>query len=289
MSTLMWDKVGERVFEAGVDRGVLYLNGKAYPWNGLVSVSESTIGGESTPYYIDGVKYLTTISDTEFEATINAFTYPKEFAECDGTLDVGNGFLVTNQERSPFGLSYRTKIGNDVDGLDHGYKIHLVYNAYAMPSEVEYSTFSDTIEPMAFSWSIVTTPETLTGYRPTAHFVIDSIKTDKLHLALIEELLYGGSDSQAVPATLPTPQEILFYLTTELAFPGVLDGGVPTDVLTFRVRDAGFYNDSPTVFEDGGGDMPVSSDEVTDPYTWQIDGELSSSLQRIFTLDGGTP
>lgn len=197
MTKLSWGNSGERFYEAGADRGVLYLkNAPAVPWNGLVSVSENPSGGEPKPYYIDGIKHLNVSSVEEFEATIEAFSSPSEFARCDGTAAIGNGLFITQQPRIPFDFSYRTRIGNDVDGLDHGYKIHLVYNAMAAPVSRDNTTLSDSSELRTLSWDITTTAPVFSGYRPSAHLVIDSRKTTEEQLSIIETMLYGGVDTE---------------------------------------------------------------------------------------------
>lgn len=207
MARLDWSAVGERFYETGVDRGVLYVgNIPGVAWTGLTSVSESPTGGDAKAYYIDGVKYLNLSSAEEFEATIEAFASPPEFGPCDGTVSVQNGLFVTQQPRKPFGLSYRTRIGNDIDGTDHGYKIHLIYNALAAPSSRPNNTMGDSTDPISFSWSITTLPPSFTGYKPTAHFLIDSRMTPKETLIEIEDILYG---SDASAPRLPFAQEVV--------------------------------------------------------------------------------
>lgn len=217
MAKLVWDKTGERFYETGVDQGVLYLLGAggAYDtgvaWNGLVSVSESPSGAESNPQYADNIKYLNLISAEEFSATIEAFTYPDEFGECDGSAEPTPGVSIGQQTRKMFGMCYRTKIGNDTDGQDHGYKLHLIYGAQAAPSEKSYQTVNDSPEPITFSWEITTTPVNVSGYKPTASLVIDSTKVDAGKLAELEKKLYG--DDSAGTATLPLPDEVIALLT----------------------------------------------------------------------------
>lgn len=207
MPRLTWSAVGERFYETGVDRGVLYVNGiYGVAWTGLTSVAESPSGGEARPYYIDGVKFLNISSAEEFEATINAFYRPLEFGPCDGTASIQNGLFVTQQPRKSFGLSYRTKLGNDVDGSDHAYKIHLVYNALAAPSERSNNTLGDSADPSVFSWAITTLPPSITGFKPTAHLVIDSRSTDPSVLSNVEDILYGN---EANTAHLPSPDELI--------------------------------------------------------------------------------
>jgi hypothetical protein len=207
MSRLDWSDVGSRFYEAGVDRGVLYVDGQpAVVWTGLISVEESSSGGETRGYYIDGEKYLNVASTEEFEATLTAFTYPDEFAQCEGTSQIRPGLFATQQYKKSFGLCYRTKIGNDIDGVDHGYKIHLIYNALGSPSPRAYGTINDTIEPMNFKWNLTTRAQSITGHKPTAHFVIDSRYTLPEALVEIENVLYG-SDSNS--PRLPTYTELL--------------------------------------------------------------------------------
>lgn len=244
---LAWNVVGERVFEAGVDQGVLYVDGAdGVPWNGLVAVTESPSGGEVTPYYVDGVKYLNHSASEEFEATIEAYTYPDEFAVCDGTLSVANGLFALQQRRKSFGLSYRTKIGNDVDGIDHGYKIHLVYNVTAAPSERPNNTIGDSLSPDNFSWKVVTKPPTMTGYKQTAHFVIDSRETPSDLMNQITDILYGSSTTAA---RLPSVSELLYIFQEYQA--SVFDAGFLTDTY-FATFDAGIVGDAYTSTIDGG-------------------------------------
>lgn len=207
MSRIAWNALGERYFETGVDRGVLYTSdSEGVPWTGLISVSENPNGGEAKPYYIDGFKYLQISSAEEFEATIEAFYAPKEFGACDGTAQIHNGLFATQQPRKAFGLSYRTKIGNDLDGQDHAYKIHLVYNALAAPATRDHKTIGQSVDPSAFSWDVTTMPPSLTGHKPTAHMVIDSLLADPAILTQVEDILYG-SESEA--PRLPTPDEMV--------------------------------------------------------------------------------
>lgn len=214
---LEWDKTGEHVYETGVDRGVLYVmdaNG-AYPqgvaWNGLTSISESPSGAEANAIYADNIKYLNLFSAEEFGATIEAYTYPDEFALCDGSAALLTGVMIGQQPRKTFGLCYRTVVGNDVAGESYGYKIHIIYGAMASPSEKAYQTINDSPEAITFSWELNTTPVNVTGHKPTATLVIDSTKTTEGKMTAIEQVLYGtpasGSDA-AVAARLPLPDEI---------------------------------------------------------------------------------
>ena len=211
MSKIVWDQTGERLYETGVKNGVLYLQGeggvynKGVAWNGLTAVTESPSGAEATPLYADDIKYLNLISTEEFGATIEAYTYPDEFAECDGSASIADGVYIGQQTRKTFGLSYRTVIGNDVDMNNHGYKLHLIYGALAAPSEKAYASINDSPEAITFSWEVTTTPVNVTGMKPTASVTIDSTKCDKAKLAALEAILYGG---ETEAARLPLPDEI---------------------------------------------------------------------------------
>lgn len=211
MARLVWGAFGERYYETGVDRGVFFnAFGFGYAWSGLISVSESPSGGEARPYYLDGVKYQNLSASEEFEATINAFSAPKEFGPYDGNALIQNGLIITQQPRKSFGLSYRSMLGNDVEGSDHGYKIHIVYNALAAPSQRTRRTLGETVDPDEFSWLITTKPPALTGYKPSAHFVIDSRYADPTALATFEDILYG---TEAESARLPDVNELIDIFT----------------------------------------------------------------------------
>ena len=211
MAKLTWDNTGERIFETGVKQGVLYpiqSDGKytkGVAWNGLTAVTESPSGAEATPLYADDIKYLNLISNEEFGATIEAYTYPDEFAECDGSAELVTGVMIGQQKRKVFGLCYRTTIGNDVDGNDHGYKLHLIYGCLAAPSEKAYSTINDSPEAITFSWEVTTTPVNVEGFKPTSQITIDSTKADPTKLAALEAVLYGGAETEA---KLPLPDEV---------------------------------------------------------------------------------
>lgn len=216
MSKLVWDQSGQRFYETGVDRGVLYvqekgLYSKGVVWNGLVSVTESPSGAEATAVYADNIKYLNLVSAEEFGASIEAYTYPDEFAQCDGSAEIATGVMIGQQARKAFGLCYRTLIGNDVDGTDHGYKIHIIYGALAAPSEKAYSTVNDSPEAMTLSWELTTTPVSVAGFKPTACVTIDSTKVDAEKLAALEAILYGSDDEEA---RLPLPDEIVTLIGT---------------------------------------------------------------------------
>ena len=210
MSKLIWDATGEKMYETGVDHGVLYvMEGGVYPngvvWNGLTAVTESPSGAEATPLYADNIKYLNLMSAEEFGATIEAYMYPEEFEQCDGTAEVVKGMAIGQQSRKTFGMCYRTRIGNDVNNDAHGYKLHIIYGAVAAPSEKAYSTVSDSPEAITFSWEVKTTPVTVTGHQPTATVVINSTKVAKEKMEALEAVLYGSEEAEA---RLPLPDEI---------------------------------------------------------------------------------
>lgn len=219
MARLEWDKVGERFFEAGVSNGVLYPQvGGVYPkgvaWNGLTAVTESPAGAELTDLWADNIKYASIRSAETFGATIEAYTYPDEFAECDGSAELADGVMVGQQKRKTFGFSYKTKIGSDTDGLDgDGYKLHLIYGASASPSEKSYSTINDSPDAITFSWEVTTVPVPVTGFKPTASITIDSTKVDASKLEALEDILYGKDGEPASEARLPLPDEVKTLLT----------------------------------------------------------------------------
>ena len=212
MAPLTWDEVGDRLYEVGVDHGVLYIPDQAgvyntgFAWNGLTTVTESPSGAEPSPQYADNIKYLNLISAEEFGGTIEAFTYPEEFGQCDGSAVPAPGVIIGQQGRKMFGLSYRTKVGNDVEGTDFGYKLHLLYGCQAAPSEKAYATINDSPEAISFSWEITTSPVPVTDHKPTALIVIDSTVVDSADLTSLETLLYGLA---ATPADLPTPDAVI--------------------------------------------------------------------------------
>lgn len=213
MAKIVWDATGERLFETGVDHGVIYpqATGGTYPkgaaWNGLTAVTESPSGAEPTPLYADNIKYLTLMSVEEFAFTIEAYMYPDEFAECNGEGTLAKGVIIGQQKRKTFGLSYRSLIGNDVDGDSHGYKLHLVYGALAAPSEMTRSTVNDTPEASTMSWECSTTPVSVANFKPTSHIVIDSTKAEPTKLKALEDILYGATE-ESTEARLPLPDEV---------------------------------------------------------------------------------
>lgn len=212
MSKIVWDQTGERLYETGVDHGVLYpvqedgTYSLGVPWNGLTGITESPSGAEATPLFADNIKYLNLVSAEDFGCTIEAFTYPDEFAECDGSASIATGVIIGQQARKTFGLCYRTLIGNDVDSNGHGYKLHLIYGCLAAPSEKGYTTVNDSPEAITFSWEVSATPVNVTGHNPTACLTIDSTKVDDEKMKQIEDALYGTEDAQ--PALL-MPDEIV--------------------------------------------------------------------------------
>lgn len=212
MAKITWDDTGKKIYETGVDRGVLYpiatgtTYGTGVPWNGLTAVNESPSGAESNPQYADNIKYLDLTSAEEFGFTIEAFTYPVEFEECDGSAQLAEGITIGQQTRKMFGFSYRTLVGNDTQGTDYGYKIHLVYGCKASPSEKSRSTVNDSPEAITFSWEITTTPVNVTGHKPTSHLIVDTTVADAGKVTQLETKLYG--DSSSGTPTLPMPDEV---------------------------------------------------------------------------------
>lgn len=212
MAELTWDQTGERLYETGVDHGVLYMPNNAgvynngVAWNGLSTVTETPSGAEATPVYADNIKYLNLLSAEEFGGTIEAYTFPKEFTKYDGGALLHNGIVVGQQNRPPFGLSYRTILGNDTQSNDYGYKLHLVWGAQASPSEKAYTTVNDSPEAIAFSWEFSTTPVPVTGLKPTSTLTLDSTTLDATAMAALEQILYG---TEGVDPRLPTPDEVI--------------------------------------------------------------------------------
>lgn len=266
MAILTWDGVGDRTYETGVDRGVLYtpnLSGvynNGFAWNGLVSVSESPSGAESNPQYADNVKYLNLFSAEEFGATIEAFTYPDEFAPFDGLGVPTPGVRVGQQARKSFGLSYRTRIGNDIDGDNHGYTIHLVYGCSASPSEKQYTTINDSPEAITFSWEITTIPVAVTGMKPTAIVTIDSTKVDPTELTSLETILYGAV---GVDPRLPLPNEVITLFTSGVTAvtPTAPTINTATNVITIpAVTGVTYYIDG--VALTAGAQDPITEDTL---------------------------
>lgn len=222
---IAWDQTGERLYETGVDRGVLYhldesnKYTRGYAWNGMTGVTESPAGAEATDLYADNIKYLSMRSAETFGATIEAYTYPDEFAECDGSAEIATGVKIGQQTRKTFGLCYRTVIGNDTNGNDHGYLLHLIYGCTASPSEKAYATINDSPEAITFSWEVTTTPVNVEGFKPTASLTIDSTKANATDLATLEGILYGtAAGAEGTPAAveprLPLPDEVAEIMST---------------------------------------------------------------------------
>ena len=214
MARIQWDAEGKKIYEAGVSSGVLYVkkdegydNGVA--WNGLITVTESPSGAESTPLYADNIKYINLLSTEEFGATIEAYTYPDEFGVCDGSAELTPGLVIGQQGRKPFGLVYKTLLGNDTKGQDFGYKLHIIYGAQAAPSEKAYGTINDSPEAITFSWELTTTPVNVTGHKPTASLIVDSTKVDPTKLKALEDKLFGTEEDEP---TLVMPDEVLALL-----------------------------------------------------------------------------
>lgn len=271
MVALTWDGIGQKKFETGIDHGVLYIpNGSGvyntgYAWNGLTAVTESPSGAESNKQYADNIVYLNLVSAEEFGGTIEAFTYPREFAACDGTAEIEDGVFLGQQDRRTFGLSYRTKVGNDVQGTAHGYKLHLVYGALASPSEKNYQTMNDSPEATALSWEFSCTPVPVgtiasVERKPTATMVIDSTMVDADALSDLEDLLYGtvGTDP-----SLPTPAAVyaLFAGTVTTVTPGIPTYNSSTDIITIPSTTGVIYSvdgeDVPS-----GAYGPITADTV---------------------------
>ena len=216
MAKLVWDETSKRLYETGVKNCVLYVRDESgtYPkgvaWNGVTSISESPSGAESTALYADDIKYLNLISAEEFGATLEAYTYPDEFAECDGSAELTKGVMLGQQKRKTFGLAYKTTLGNDTDGNDYGYKLHIIYGCTAKPAEKQYSSINDSPEAVTMSWEIETTPINVTGFKPTSYICIDSTKADPTKLATLEGMLFGTAEAEA---KLPLPDEIKTTMT----------------------------------------------------------------------------
>lgn len=210
MSKLVWDQIGERFYETGVSQAALYVQeGGAYPngvaWSGITAVTESPSGAEASPLYADNIKYLNLIGNEEFGATIEAYTYPEEFAQCDGSASLATGVTIGQQKRKSFGLVFKTLLGNDTDGTEHGYKLHMIYGATAAPSEKAYATVNESPEAITMSWEVTTIPVNVAGFKPTSIVTIDSTKADPTKLAELEAILYG---SESEEARLPLPDEV---------------------------------------------------------------------------------
>ena len=211
MAKLEFDKTGEKIYETGVEQCALFVRGASgynpgVAWNGITSITENPSGAEASAVYADNIKYLNIVSGEDFGATIEAYTYPDEFGVCDGSAEVATGVKIGQQERKPFGLAYKTKIGNDTDGISHGYKLHIIYNAQAAPSSKAYQTINESPEAISFSWEITTTPEAVNGYKASASVTIDSTAVEPAKLTALEKKIYGDTSSEP---TLPSIDEII--------------------------------------------------------------------------------
>jgi hypothetical protein len=247
MARVSWTNVGDRVFEAGIDRGVLYVDGSpGVPWVGLIAVNQEQSGGEAKPRYQDGIKIGNRTSPEQFEAAIEAFTYPLEFERCDGTYRSDNGLRITQQRRKSFGMTYRSNVGNDVDGLSHGYKLHILYNLKAEPSNRGFQTLTDASEPSTFSWKVTSRATQILGHRPTAHFWVDSRDVPAALLQQLEDILYG---TEMEEPTLLSAGELLFMFDS--FEDTVYDAGSPYTPV-FVTYDAGSPSTAVIDTIDGG-------------------------------------
>ena len=298
MTKIAWDKTGNRLYETGVDQGVLYLRNSSglyplgVPWNGLSSVTESPSGAEANPIYADNIKYLNLRSAEEFGATVEAYTYPDEFAQCDGSAELAPGVSIGQQNRKVFGLSYRTILGNDVDDNDHGYKLHIVYGAQASPSEKGYSSVNDSPEAVTMSWELTTTPVKVTGFKPTASVVIDSTKVSAAALAALENILYGSANADP---RLPLPDEIatIFASTpSAIAMSSIVPADDATDiavdsaiVLTFNNK---IQNEMITVASEEGNMVTCAKawDTAGKVLTLTPTANLSNGMVYIVMING---
>lgn len=299
MSKLVWDKTGERLYETGVKNGTLYVQNSdgTYPlgvaWNGLVSVTESPSGAEATALYADDIKYLNLVSAEEFGATIEAYTYPEEFEECDGTAELAEGVSIGQQTRKQFGLVYKTTLGNDIDGAAYGYKLHIIYNALAAPSEKGYQTVNDSPEAITFSWEVATTPIEVSGKRPTASIVINSTKADANKLAALEDILFG---TDVADPRLPLPSEIATLFAEAAPSALSLSSIVPADdatgiavdsniVLTFNNKIA---REAVVVSSELGAIVAGTKtwDETGKILTFNPSNNLSANVLYIVTIGG---
>lgn len=293
MTALVWDQIGQRFFETGVDHGVLYIptagvydNG--YAWNGLTTVTESPSGAEANPQYADNIKYINLYSAEEFGATIEAFTYPEQFAQFDGLVIPSSGLTIGQQGRRAFGLSFRTRIGNDIDGSDAGYKIHLIYGAQASPSEKAYNTINDSPEAITFSWELTTTPVAVTGLKPTALVTIDSTKVGVSNLASLNDALYGTAGTNP---RLPLPDEVITMLAgaqtpvtplmpTFVSSTGVITIPAVTGV-TYRRSDTNAVVTGTTTISGGAGaSLVIRAAPSSGAYTFTPNSDDDFSFTR---------
>ena len=275
---LIWDKIGERLFETGVKKGVLFVQNAAgaYPkgvaWNGLTGVTESPSGAEPSPLYADDIKYLNLMSAEEFGATIEAYTYPDEFAECDGSAELSVGVMIGQQKRKAFGLAYQTALGNDIDGADYGYKLHLVYGALAAPTEKGYQTINESPEAITFSWEVSTTPVEVTGKKPTASLTIDSTKVDAAKLAALELILYGNA---GVDPRLPLPNEVATIFASAAPSALALSSSVPAaDASAIAVGANLVFTFNNKILEEGIIVTSAAGALIPGSKTWDAAGKV---------------
>ena len=298
MSRLVWDETGKKFYETGVKNGVLYVQNSsgAYPlgvaWNGLVSVTEQPSGAEANPIYADDTKYLNLLSTEEFAATIEAYTYPKEFEQCDGSADLVTGVAIGQQVRKTFGLVYKTTLGNDVDGNEYGYKLHIIYGGSAAPSEKAYQTINDTPEAITFSWEVNTTPVTVTGLKPTSSIVIDSTLVDADKLAALETVLFGDA---GVDPRLPLPDEVKTIMTVTpdaVAVSSIVPNDEATDVAIDTTIVITFNNaivSENVLVMTSAGVMVAGSkswDATSKILTFTPTSDLDNSTDYITVIDG---
>lgn len=248
MTRIAWSQPGSRLFEAGVDRGVLYTDdGPGVAWTGLIGVEQNRSGGEAKPKFVDGVKVSNHLTLEQFQGTIEAYAYPLQFEACDGTANLQNGLRAKNQRRRPFGMTYRTKIGNDLQGIDYAYRIHILYNLRAEPADRGYETLGEDIEPLTFSWDVTARPELVAGLVPTAYFEIDSRVVPAELLQTLENILYGDSTQES---SLPSAGELFFLFDSYDDL--VYDAGGPLTPV-FSIHDAGSASATVTSIVDSGG------------------------------------
>lgn len=283
MARLLWGRVNDRVYEGGLDRGVLYLPGvPGVVWNGLVSIEETPEGGEPEPYYLDGLKYLNLPTYEEYSATLETLSAPIEFNQCDGRKLITGGLTITNQKRAEFGLSYRTRIGNALQGYDRGYKIHLVYNALATPTNRHYETLGENVDPMSLTWEIKTRPENVFGYRPTSHFIINSTDVSPGMLRYLEDILYGTNDT--IPR-MPSGNELIaiFNSTPPLILKNLVTNpsteSTDGKVVVYTNR---FINPS---MENTGHPVPIYVNEFENPSFQTADGTEEFSKNYAINPD----
>lgn len=292
MTKLAWDAAGQHYYETGVDHGVLFLmnNGlydEGHAWNGLTTVTESPSGAEATAQYADNKKYLNLVSVEEFGGTIEAFTYPDEFGECDGTYEASPGVTIGQQGRRPFGLCYRTKVGNDQASDEYGYKLHLVYGALAAPSEKAYASINDSPEAMTLSWTFSTTPVEVTGRKPTALLVVDSTKVNPTNLAALEDTLYGTA---GVDPRLPLPDEVFAMFAgsitevtptapTFVSSTGVITIPTVTGV-KYRRADTGAVVTGTVTIATSGGHLVINAEPASGAYNFTAWADSDWSYTR---------